>query len=129
MEAILRNLALTLPFEEDDTSEEQVAALAKVLAERSIKADDVSKNAQESFEALTMSKLEDARLAIQLLRDSVLAESPFAEVKLVDPEIEGSIHFLGQEMEKVGEKLNGIDAKKGNGKSEKKEEILRRWGS
>lgn len=128
MEAILRNLALTLPFEEDDTGEEQVAALAKVLSERSSKAEDVSRNAQESFETLAMSKLEDARLAIQMLRDSVLAESPFAEVKLVDPEIEGSIHVLAQEVEKVGEKLNTVDVKKGTGKSDKKDELLRRWG-
>lgn len=128
MEAILRNLALTLPFEEDDTGEEQVAALARVLSERSSKADDVSRNAQESFETLAMSKLEDARLAIQMLRDSVLAESAFAEVKLVDPEIEGSIHVLGQEVEKVGEKLNIVDVKKGTGKSDKKDELLRRWG-
>ncbi|CAM1505097.1 Fc.00g107340.m01.CDS01 [Cosmosporella sp. VM-42] len=129
IEALLRNLTLSLPFTEENTSEEQVASLAHVLAERSNKVHDVSRNAQETFESSTVSKLEDARLAIQLLRDSVLAESPFAEVKLVDPEIEGSIHVLGQEVQKVKERLDAVDAKKGSGKSEKKDELLRRWGS
>ena len=129
MEALLRSLALSLPFTEENTSEEQVANLAHIVAERSNKTNDVSRNAQETFEATTVSNLEDARLAIQLLRDSVLAESSFAEVKLVDPEIEASIRVLGQEVEKVKERLDAVDARKGSGKSEKKDELLRRWGS
>lgn len=127
MEVLLRNLALTLPFTDESTSEEQVASLAQILAERRIKAEDVSRNAQESFEGAAISKLDDARLAIQMLRDSVLAENSFAEVKLVDPEIESSIHFLGREVENVKGQLDAADAKKGSGKSEKKEEILQRW--
>lgn len=126
MEALLRNIALSLPPPEDATTEEQAADLAQVIAERSEKANDVARNAQETFEANTVSKLQDARLAIQLLRDSILAESPFEEVRLVDPEIEGSIHVLGQEVEKVKEKLDTVDVKKGV-KSVKKDEFVHRW--
>lgn len=126
MEALLRNIALSLPPPEDATTGEQAADLAQVIAERSEKANDVARNAQETFEANTVSKLQDARLAIQLLRDSILAESPFEEVRLVDPEIEGSIHVLGQEVEKVKEKLDAVDVKKGV-KSVKKDEFVHRW--
>ncbi|KAH7170075.1 hypothetical protein EDB81DRAFT_876124 [Dactylonectria macrodidyma] len=126
MEALLRNIALSLPPAEDATTGEQAADLAQVIAERSEKAADVARNAQEAFEAGAVSKLQDARLAIQLLRDSILAESPFGEVRLVDPEIEGSIHVLGQEVEKVREKLEAVDVKKGV-KSAKKEEFVHRW--
>lgn len=129
MEVLLRNLALTLPFTDESTSEEQVASLAQILGERRLKAEDVSRNAQESFEGVAISKLDDARLAIQLLRDSILAESPFAEVKLVDPEIESSIHFLGREVENIKGQLDAVEAKKGSGKSKKMEEMLQRWGS
>lgn len=128
MEALLRNLALALPPAEDATACEQAADLAQVLADRSQKADDVARNAQESFESAATAKLDDARLAIQLLRDSILAESPFGEVRLVDPEIEASIHVLGQEVDKVAEKLDGADIKKG-ARSAKKNEFVQRWAS
>ncbi|KAF7556841.1 hypothetical protein G7Z17_g1178 [Cylindrodendrum hubeiense] len=126
MEALLRNIALSLPPPEDSTTAEQAADLTQVIAERSEKADDVRRNAQETYEASTVSKLQDARLAIQLLRDSILAESPFGEVRLVDPEIESSIHVLSQEVEKVKEKLQTVDVKKGV-KSVKKDEFVQRW--
>lgn len=106
-----------------------MASLAAALAERTAKADDVARNAQDSFEASAMAHLEDARRAVQLLRDSVLAESPFGEVRLVDAEIENSISVLAQEVDKVRDTLAGVDAKRGDGKSEKREDLLRRWGS
>ncbi|KAF4472581.1 hypothetical protein FALBO_526 [Fusarium albosuccineum] len=127
IEALLRNLALTLPPAEDASIQEQASTLAQVVTERSGKTTDVVRNAQDSFEASTTARLDDARLAIQLLRDSVLAESPFGEVKLVDPEIEGSIHVLSQEVDKVKEKLEGVVANKAMAKSVKKDEFVQRW--
>ncbi|KAM0414679.1 hypothetical protein ACHAPT_013482 [Fusarium lateritium] len=129
IEALLRSLALTLPAAEDATAQERASSLAQVVSERSVKTTDVVRNAQESFEAGATSRLDDARLAIQLLRDSVLAESPFAEVKLVDPEIEGSIHVLSQEVDKVREKLEGAAAKKGLARSIGKDEFVQRWAA
>jgi hypothetical protein len=59
-----------------------------------------------------------------------LAESPFNDVKLADPEIEGSIHVLSQEVEKVREKLEGAVAKKGSlAKSVTKDEFVQRWAA
>lgn len=127
IDTLLQTLALSLPADTPD-SRDQVTALAQALTERSAKAADVARNAQDSFEALATAHLEDARLAIQLLRDSVLAESPFGEVRLVDAEIEGSISFLAQEVDKVRETLEGVEARRGDGKSEKKEDLLKRWG-
>ncbi|KAF5021275.1 hypothetical protein F66182_6673 [Fusarium sp. NRRL 66182] len=127
IEALLRNLALTLPEAEEASIQDQIAALTKIFTERSAKTTDVVRNAQDSFEANVTSRLDDARLAIQLLRDSVLAESPFGEVKLIDPEIEGSIHVLGQEVDKVKEKLEDVQAKKALANSVKKDEFVQRW--
>lgn len=128
VEVLLRNLALALPASEDATTREHVNTLAQVLAERSVKGEDVARNAHESFEATAMSRLDDARRAVQLLRDSVLAETPFAEVRLVDPEIEGSILVLAQEIEKVRTRLDALEEKKGVIKSGKRDELLQRWG-
>ncbi|RMJ18923.1 hypothetical protein CDV36_001334 [Fusarium kuroshium] len=130
IEALLRSLALTLPPAEDATAQERTSSLAQVVSERTTKTTDVTRNAQENYEAITTARLDDTRLAIQLLRDSVLAESPYNEVKLVDPEIEGSIQVLSQEVDKVREKLEEAVAKKGSlAKSVAKEEFVQRWAA
>ncbi|KAF5233886.1 hypothetical protein FANTH_12393 [Fusarium anthophilum] len=129
IEALLRDLALSLPDAEEASIQDQVSALNKAFTERSGKTTDVVRNAQDSFETSVTSRLDDARLAIQLLRDSVLAESPFGEIKMVDPEFEGSIEVLRQEVEKVKEKLDGVVAKKALAKSVKKDEFVQRWAS
>jgi hypothetical protein len=65
-----------------------------------------------------------------MLRDSLLAESPFGQVRLVDPEIEDSIGVLDQELEKVRSRLEGVDVDivKARGRKGKRDEIIRRWG-
>ncbi|EGU82443.1 hypothetical protein FOPG_04193 [Fusarium oxysporum f. sp. conglutinans race 2 54008] len=129
IEALLRDLALSLPDAEEASIQDQVSALNKAFTERSGKTTDVVRNAQDSFETSVTSRLDDARLAIQLLRDSVLAESPFGEIKMIDPEFEGSIDVLSQEVDKVREKLDGVVAKKALAKSVKKDEFVQRWAS
>ncbi|SCO82898.1 uncharacterized protein FRV6_07111 [Fusarium oxysporum] len=129
IEALLRDLALSLPDAEEASIQDQVSALNKAFTERSGKTTDVVRNAQDSFETSVTSRLDDARLAIQLLRDSVLAESPFGEIKMIDPEFEGSIDVLSQEVDKVKEKLDGVVAKKALAKSVKKDEFVQRWAS
>ncbi|POR32467.1 Uncharacterized protein TPAR_07337 [Tolypocladium paradoxum] len=129
LEVLLQNVALPLlPLDEDD-SKKQVATLARALADRSQKSADVARGAQESFEMSAIAQLEDTRRAIQLLRDSVLAESPFGEVNLVDPEIEGSISVLEQEIGKAREKLKIAEGQNVVAKSERREDMLQRWSS
>jgi hypothetical protein len=64
------------------------------------------------------------------MRDSLLAESPFAQVNLVDGEIEGSIEILDQELDKVRQRLETIDAQLSTvkGRKSKRDEIISRWG-
>jgi hypothetical protein len=127
IEALLRDLALSLPDAEEASIQDQVAALSKAFGDRSGKTTDVVRGAQESFEMSVTSRLDDARLAIQLLRDSVLAESPFGEVKMVDPEFEESVVALARDVEGVKERLDGVVEKKALAKSVTKDEFVQRW--
>ncbi|KAF6836722.1 hypothetical protein CPLU01_03516 [Colletotrichum plurivorum] len=126
LEALLRSLAIALP--EDADGPGHVAALSAILAERRAKARDVARNAQESLESTASAQLADSKLAIQLLRDSLLAESPFGDVRLVDEGIEASIAVLGQEVEKIKERVEQIDAGKARQRSDKRREFIARWG-
>ncbi|EFQ35975.1 hypothetical protein CGRA01v4_07683 [Colletotrichum graminicola] len=127
LEALLRSLAISFPEDATDGAR-QTAILSATLAEKQAKARDVARNTQESLESAAASQLADARLAVQLLRDSLLAESPFGDVRLVDEGIEASIAVLGQEIERVKERIERVDAGKARQRSERKREILERWG-
>jgi hypothetical protein len=133
LEEILRTLAISIPQEEESSVDVQSQAreLASTLAGRRRKVDDVARNVQETFESAATKQIADSKLAIQLVRDSILAESPFGEVRLVDAEIDGSIAVLSQELANVDEKLKGVDAvlPKLRGRDPKRDELVRRWGS
>lgn len=126
LDTLLQTLAISLPADEDDNDAVKVAALAKLVDERSGKSRDVARNAQETFEATANAQLDDARRAVQLLQDSVLAESPFSRVMLMDPEIEASIAFLAHEVDKAKTQL--AETGRPMVKSEKKAAFLQRWG-
>lgn len=142
LEQLLRHLALGPAGDADadagaaaPTPQQRAAALASALADRTSKAADVARNAHESFEAAAVEQAADAALALQLLRDSLLAESPFGgggggRVTLADPETEASVEVLEQELEKAQVRLGGVDAElvKARGRKGKREEIVRRWG-
>ncbi|KXX76079.1 hypothetical protein MMYC01_204165 [Madurella mycetomatis] len=134
LEEILRALAISMPQGEDGTPadlEVQMTELLSTLARRRAKVDDVAQNVQETFESTATRQISDAKLAIQLIRDSILAESPYGEVRLVDPEIEGSIAVLSQELDNVDEKLTlvDVDITRLRARNPKKDELLTRWGS
>ncbi|KAB5523125.1 hypothetical protein GE09DRAFT_492227 [Coniochaeta sp. 2T2.1] len=134
LEQVLRMLALSLPEEDNSvqpSSNPLVAALVTALDERTAKVADVASNVQDSFEASATAKTKDSALAFRALRDSLLAESPFGQVKLVDPEIEGSIQVLEQELETVGRKIEKMDSEVTliRGRRGKQDELIRRWGS
>ncbi|OHE95021.1 hypothetical protein CORC01_09678 [Colletotrichum orchidophilum] len=127
LEALLRSLAIAFPEDVTDGAG-QAAILSATLAERQAKARDVARDAQRTLEGTAATQLADSKLAIQLLRDSLLAESPFGDVRLVDEGIEASIAVLGQEVEKVKERIERVDAGKARLRSERRREILERWG-
>ncbi|KAK0622579.1 hypothetical protein B0T14DRAFT_150219 [Immersiella caudata] len=133
LEELLRTLAINAPQDESEITDVEALAklLSSTLAERRAKAEDVGRNVQQSFESAASTRIADAKLAVQLVRDSILAESPFGEVRLVDPEIEGSLAVLAQELENVNGKLEGVNAGlvKIKGRSAKRDEIISRWGS
>lgn len=134
LEQLLGELALDLPEGEEASASDaasQVNYLSALLSERVDKAASVTRNAQSTFEKTAISHLTDARIALQLIRDSVLAESPFAEVHLVDPGIEASIGVLAQEAHNISTRLEGVEreaAALARGRNLKREEIVARWG-
>ncbi|CAK7217956.1 hypothetical protein SCUCBS95973_003326 [Sporothrix curviconia] len=142
MDQLLEGLSLLLPMEEPAAGENASPAavatatranarfLQTTLADRASKADGVASNAQEAFEAATTTSLTDARRALELARASVLAESPFGDVRLVDAEIDGSMAVVADEVAHLRERRAAIEAGLGQAKkmrSSKREQMVARW--
>ncbi|RDA94854.1 hypothetical protein CP533_4214 [Ophiocordyceps camponoti-saundersi (nom. inval.)] len=129
LDLLLQNLSLPAASNSTMSGKQQSSLLSRAVSERTQKAAEVARGAQESFETGVMAQLSDAKLAIQLLQDSLLADSPFADVNLSDPELETSILVLDQEIGKAGEKLRAVERRRPVGRSEKRDEIVRRYGT
>lgn len=125
LDHLLDSLAISLP----PTS--PTSHLNHTLHDRLDTLGTITRTTQTTLEHILSAQIADARQAIQLVRDSVLAESPFAEVHLVDPGIESSICVLGQEAGKVGARLEGVEREArvvGQGRNVRREEMVARWG-
>ncbi|RDA89043.1 hypothetical protein CP532_0610, partial [Ophiocordyceps camponoti-leonardi (nom. inval.)] len=129
LDLLLQNLSLPMARNSSMSGKQQSSLLSRAVVDRTKKAAEVARGAQESFEQGVVAQLCDAKLAIQLLQDSLLADSPFADVNLSDPELETSILVLDQEIGKAGEKLRAVERRRPIGRSEKREEIVRRFGT
>lgn len=127
LDSLMQSLALPIDAYGDGTASTQIEALSKLLHERRLKDSNVAQGMQEDFESIAAERLEDAKRAIQLLRDSVLAETSFGQVSLVDPGIEQSIDVLGQEVDKAKEKLDRFESQRVGWGSMKRDEFIERW--
>lgn len=135
LQQLLGDLALDLPSFADTTSgtnlgHAQTSYLHNSLRVRADKSSDVARAVQTSLERASSGRLVDMRAATQLVRDSLLAESPFAEVRLVDPGIEASISVLAQEAQNVAGRLASVEreaAVLGKGRNTQREEFVKRW--
>ncbi|KAG8165552.1 hypothetical protein KVR01_004104 [Diaporthe batatas] len=126
LEHLLGELGISLPAEDDHPSA-TASLLSRTLAERRQNAADVADSVQSTFEHAATAHLSDARCAIQLIRDSVLAENPNG---LVDPGIESSIVILAQEVHRIASRLDGVETEAAvlaRGRNVKRDEIVSRW--
>ncbi|OTA02449.1 hypothetical protein A9Z42_0028290 [Trichoderma parareesei] len=128
LDTLMYALSVPSSVSEETDGRAQVVALSKILNDRWNKYNEIARGAQETFETGALAQLNDTRLAIQLVRDSVLAESSFNEPNLVDPEISGFITVLAAEVEGAKDRLALVEGQRRDRKSEKRDEFVERWG-
>ncbi len=128
VDSLIQSLALPMEAHGDGSSTSQIAALSKLLRERRSKDSSAARSAQDEFETLTAERLDDAQRAVQRLRDSLLAETPFGALQqLADPGIEQSVGVLAHEVDKARGKLARCEADGRGFGSLKRDEFVERW--
>ncbi|KAF4636224.1 hypothetical protein G7Y89_g1879 [Cudoniella acicularis] len=123
---LARNLGISLPTEPiSDAARAEM--LEKTLADRVLKLDIHANSLQQTTELAISSHLLDANLTLQLLQDSLLAETMHGKVRLLDPDIESSVTMFEQEIEDLEAALEGVDLGLLSERNVKREEIVGRW--
>ncbi|KAK3953897.1 hypothetical protein QBC32DRAFT_360666 [Pseudoneurospora amorphoporcata] len=132
LKSILQTLGIPIPSADPSTQSHLSAlqsSLDSTLVDRQQKRDDLVSAAQSSFEDAVTRHIGDAKAALAMLRDSVLAESPWGAVRLVDEELEGGVDVLRQELGEVEGWRVGVEAGvKASSDDERREQFLRKWG-
>lgn len=124
---LARNLGITLPPSSLPPLL-QSQALEKTLTERLTKLEIHSNSLQTTTETSISSHLLDAHLTLQLLQDSLLAETLGRKVRLLDPDIEASVGMFESEIEELRGMLEGIDLTGLGARNVRREAIVERWG-
>ncbi|KAL0472809.1 hypothetical protein QR685DRAFT_515128 [Neurospora intermedia] len=132
LKSILQTFGISIPLADPSLQSHLSAlqsALDSTLTDRQQKRDELLSTAQSSFEDAVTKHIGDAKAALAMLRDSVLADSPWGAVRLVDEELEGSVKVIRQELEKIEEWRGDIEgAVKASNADERREQFMKRWG-
>ncbi|KGQ08026.1 hypothetical protein BBAD15_g6624 [Beauveria bassiana D1-5] len=128
LDSLMQSLALPMDaYGDSSDATSQITALSRLVRERRSKSSVAARSAQDEFEGATAERLDDAQRAVQLLWDSVLADTAFGTAALADPGIEQSIDVLAQEVAKAKDKLGWFESQKMGWGSLKRDEFIERW--
>lgn len=122
---LLRNLGISLPDAASDRS--RIDALERALLDRANKLDGHAHSLQSTTETSISSHLLDAHVTLHILRNSLLAQSPYNSVSLLDPEVESSLSTLENDIQQLQGKLEQVDLQKLQARNVHREQFVERW--
>jgi hypothetical protein len=123
---LLRNLGISIPA---GTKSDQIPMdiLERALQDRVSKLEDHAKSLQSTTETSISSHLLDAHTTLQLLRDSLLSETPYNKVQLLDPELESAVDTFEEDVQDLQQKLDAVNLQKLQARSVHRERLVERW--
>jgi hypothetical protein len=123
---LARNLGVVLPAEGvSDTA--RVEALEKMLSERITRLESHANSLQSTAETSISSHLLDAQITLGLLRDSLLAETLYGKVRLMDPDVESDISKFDHEVQDLQRSLEAVELHTLQAKNMNREQLVGRW--
>jgi len=123
---LAKALGISLPAE-GVTDATRAEVLEKMLLERVGKLEGHATNLQSATETSIASHLLDAHMALEMLHESLLAESLYGKVHLLDPTIEESVGSFEQNLQAVQKSLEAVDLHSLQSKNFHGEQFIQRW--
>jgi hypothetical protein len=123
---LARNLGIALPAEAI-TDEARIDILERALLDRISKLESHATSLQSTTESSISSHLLDAHMTLELLHDSLLAESLYHKVRLLDPSIESSVATFEKDVQDLQKNLEAVDLHTLQSRNVHKEQLINRW--
>lgn len=123
---LARHLGINLPAE-SASEPSRIDHFERILSDRKKKLGIHATSLESTTESAVSSHLSDAHITFQLLQDSLLAESLYHRVQLLDPEIEASVETFEQDVQYVQKSLEEIDLQQLQTKNVHRDQIIERW--
>lgn len=123
---ILRNLGISSPLESNG-ERNIVTTFQDLLADRMMKLNGHMKSLEEVSEASIGSHLHDSQVTLQLLMNSVLSETRYRSVSLVDAEIQAAIGELEQGVEAIKRDIATVNLDPLREKNVRRDDFVERW--
>lgn len=123
---LLRNLGISIPTEAN-TNATRNEVLERALLDRLSKLEGHANSLQSTTEYSISSHLADAQVTLQLLRDSLLADTRYHKVHFLDPEIESSVAGFEKDVLDVQNNLEAVNLQKLQARNVHRDELVERW--
>ncbi|KAH7416882.1 hypothetical protein BKA64DRAFT_691421 [Cadophora sp. MPI-SDFR-AT-0126] len=125
-EQLARNLGVALPAEAV-SDHERANILRRTLAERMTRLEGHAASLQSTTEHSISSHLLDARMTLGLLHDSLLSESLYRKVQLLDPKLEASVTDFEQDVQRLQDDLEAVNLHSLQARNVHREQLIERW--
>jgi hypothetical protein len=123
---ILRNLGISLPSEPAN-DRNIAAALQDVLTDRMMKLNGHAKSLQEVSEASISSHLHDSQVTLQLLMESLLSETQYKSVSLLDTEVQDAMGTLERGVEEIKRHVGAVNLDPLRERNVRRDDLVERW--
>lgn len=124
---ILRIMGIP-PLEELCRGRAPEAVLHESLSDKIQKLTAHEQGLQSSSESAIGEHLQDAFATLQLLSDTMLSETKYKDIRLLDEEVQEAISGLDQELADLSNNLQSLDFERLKERNSQKEAFIERWG-
>ena len=125
-EQLLRNLGISIPSDANtDTTRSEV--LERALSDRLSKLEGHANSLQSTTESSTSLHLSVAHLTLQLLRDSLLADTRYRKVQFLDSKLVSSVAEFERDILDVEGELEAVNLQKLQARNVHRDELVERW--
>lgn len=124
---ILRIMGIP-PLEELCRDRAPGAVLHETLSDKIQKLRAHEQSLQASSESAIGEHLQDAFATLQLLSDTMLSETKYQDIRLLDEEVQEAISGLDQELADLSSHLQSLDFERLKERNSQKEAFIERWG-
>lgn len=123
---LLRNLGISIPSEAN-TDATRCEILERALSDRLSKLEGHANSLQSTTESSISLHLLDAHATLQLLRDSLLADTLYHKIRYLNPEIELSVGTFEQDVQDLQQNLEEVNLQKLQARNVHRDELVERW--